>query len=152
VKKARGKRSEATGEFTTRSVRQTLVLGERLAAHLKVGDCVALDGELGAGKTVLVRGIAAGLGVKDHRLVSSPTFVLVQEYPADVPVYHVDLYRLPHAPAELADLGIAEMLQHGVVLIEWAARAGPALPSRRWQIDIAHTGKRARKFVVKKLG
>lgn len=141
-----------TEEVTTRSVQQTLALGERLAARLKAGDCVALDGELGAGKTVLIRGIALGLGVKDPQLVSSPTFVLVQEYPARVPVYHVDLYRLPNAPAELAELGLGEMLAHGVVLIEWAARAGAALPKRRWQIDIEHRDQRSRKFIIKKLG
>jgi len=141
-----------TEEVTTRSVQQTLALGERLAARLKAGDCVALDGELGAGKTVLIRGIALGLGVKDPRLVSSPTFVLVQEYPGRVPVYHVDLYRLPNAPAELAELGIGEMLLQGVVLIEWAARAGAALPQRRWQIDIEHRDQRSRKFSIKRLG
>jgi tRNA threonylcarbamoyladenosine biosynthesis protein TsaE len=143
----------------TRSVRGTEALGREFAQRLGAGDCVALVGELGAGKTALVRGIAAGLGVADPRLVSSPTFVLVQEYPGRVPVFHVDLYRLgpptgvgqegvvlPHAEEELAALGIAEMLQRGVVLIEWADRAGEALPRPRWQIEIDHAGPRQRRF------
>ena len=86
-------------EVRTASPEATQQFGRRFAERLAVGDCVALVGELGAGKTVLVRGIAAGLGVADRRMVSSPTFVLVQEYPGRVPVFHVDLYRLAD-PAE----------------------------------------------------
>ena len=107
---------------------------------------MGLVGDLGAGKTVLVRGITAGLGVADDRLISSPTFVLVQEYPGSVPIYHIDLYRLADGAGELADLGLAEMLADGVVLIEWADRAGGALPHRHWRVEIEITGRRARKI------
>jgi len=134
-----------TESFETRSVRGTLRLGRRLALRLDRGDCLGLTGGLGAGKTVLVRGIAAGLGLADERMVSSPTFVLVREYPARVPVYHVDLYRLTDA-AQLADLGIEEMLAEGVVLIEWADRAAGALPRPRWEVAVEITGRRARRF------
>jgi len=136
--------------FETRSVRGTLALGRRLAGRLRRGDCVALTGPLGAGKTVLVRGIAAGLGLADAHLVSSPTFVLVHEYAAGVPVYHVDLYRLERPPAELAELGIDEMLADGVVLIEWADRAPGTLPARRWEVGIEIAGERARRFTVRR--
>jgi len=147
----------ASETFETRSARGTVGFGRRFAERLGVGDCVALVGELGAGKTVLVRGIAAGLGLDDERLVSSPTFVLVREYPARVPIYHVDLYRLgppaagetgADASAELAGLGIEEMLVDGVVLIEWADRARDALPSPHWRIEITPTAPRARRFDV----
>lgn len=134
----------------TKSPLGTLALGKKIAARLKRGDCVSLVGPLGAGKTVLVRGIAAGLGVTDKRLVSSPTFVLVQEYPATLPLFHLDLYRMCDAPAELADLGLDEMLQQGVVLIEWADKAPTALPTRRWQIEIEITGQKSRRFSVKR--
>ena len=134
--------------FDTRSVRGTIAFGRRFARRLNRGDCVALIGELGTGKTALVRGVAAGLGLDDERLVSSPTFVLVQEYPAREPVYHMDLYRLATPEAELADLGLDEMLADGVVLIEWADRAGDALPRPRWQIELEITGPRARRFRV----
>ena len=134
--------------FETRSVKGTVALGRRLAERLTAGDCVALAGELGAGKTVLVRGIAAGLSVADERIVSSPTFVLVQEYAGRVPIYHVDLYRLRDPTAELAELGLSEMLAEGVAVIEWADRAGGALPRPRWEIRVEITGRRARKFHV----
>ena len=133
-------------EFQTDSPEQTYELGRRLAERLGAGDCVALVGPLGAGKTALVRGIALGLGLDDERMVSSPTFVLVQEYPARVPVYHVDLYRLSAPEAELDELGIFEMLEDGVVLIEWADRATPALPHPRWRIEIIPTGDESRLF------
>jgi tRNA threonylcarbamoyl adenosine modification protein YjeE len=128
-----------------------LAFGRRLAARLGAGDCVALSGQLGAGKTILVRGIAEGLGLEDKRMVSSPTFVLVQEYPCRVPVHHVDLYRLPAPAAELSGLGIDEMLERGVVVIEWAERAGSALPRPRWQIDIEVLSPTARRFRLRRV-
>jgi tRNA threonylcarbamoyladenosine biosynthesis protein TsaE len=137
--------------LTTKGPAGTRALGRRLAKRLAPGDCVALTGPLGAGKTVLVRGIAEGLGIGDARLVSSPSYVLVHEYPADVAVYHVDLYRTVRPAAELADLGVEEMLADGVVVIEWADRAGGALPRPRWEIDIEMTGERERRFAVRRV-
>lgn len=137
--------------FHTRGAAGTVALGRRLARRLGVGDCVALSGPLGAGKTVLVRGLAAGLGLADERLVSSPTFVLVQEYPGRVPIYHVDLYRLSSPAAELADLAPEEMRADGVVLIEWADRAAGALPRPRWDVEIAVTGRTTRTFTVRRV-
>lgn len=138
--------------FTTRSVRATLELGRKLAQRLAKGDCVALVGDLGAGKTQLVRGIALGMGLADPRLVSSPTFVLVQEYSGRVPLYHIDLYRMANVEQELLQLGLREMLHNGVVLVEWADRAGDILPRPRWQVTITHTGLRSRRFQIEKLG
>lgn len=137
--------------FETKSASGTISLGKKLSRRFVRGDCVALVGALGSGKTVLVRGIAAGLGVSDERIVSSPTFVLVQEYSARIPVYHVDLYRLSAPAAELAELGLGEMLTDGVVLIEWADRAESALPRPRWQIDIDHLGPRRRRFQLRRV-
>ena len=96
--------------FDTDGVAGTEALGRQIAQRLGKGDCVALRGELGAGKTALVRGLAGGMGLADTRLVSSPTYVLVQEYPADVTVYHLDLYRMSSAALELGELGLEEML------------------------------------------
>jgi tRNA threonylcarbamoyladenosine biosynthesis protein TsaE len=136
----------------TTSVAGTLALGEELGQRLKQGDCVSLVGNLGAGKTALVRGIARGLGVTDARMVSSPTFVLVQEYAGRLPIYHIDLYRLHDAPAELEAMGLDEMLADGVVLIEWADRAAKALPSRRWNVSLEIAGARSRRITIEQAG
>src|SRR5688572_5006380 len=106
--------------FTTDSEHETFALGERLAATLQRGAFVLLHGDLGAGKTAFVRGMAAGLGANPED-VSSPTFVLVQHYKGRVPLTHVDLYRLDSAAA-VDDLGLEEMASGAVVAIEWAER------------------------------
>jgi len=134
--------------YRTNSADETVALGKRLAERLGVGDLVAMEGELGAGKTVLVRGIATGLGLADDRIVSSPTYVLVQEYPGRVTVFHVDLYRLWGDPGEVEDLALAEMLAEGVVLVEWADRAGGALPKPHWRVVIRATGAKSREITV----
>ena len=107
--------------LTTNTESETSAAGERLASVLEAGDVVLLFGELGAGKTAFVRGLARGLGARPED-VSSPTFTLVQEYRGGrLPLYHVDLYRLE--PAEIADLGLDELIDgDGVVAIEWADR------------------------------
>ena len=132
----------------TNSPDETLAFGRSFAGRLGVGDCVAMIGGLGAGKTVLVRGIAEGLGLDDTRLVSSPTYVLVQEYPGAAPIFHLDLYRMGDPLAELADLGLEEMLEEGVTLIEWADRATDALPHNRWEITIEITAESSRRFTI----
>ena len=134
--------------FETRSTQGTITLGKTLARRLDVGDCVALIGGLGAGKTALVRGMAVGMGLAEERLVSSPTYVLVHEYPCRVPVYHLDLYRMVDADAELFDLGLDEMLETGVVLIEWADRVENALPRTHTAIRIEITSPTHRQFTL----
>jgi len=136
----------------TKSPAGTIALGKRLARTLRAGDCVTLRGQLGSGKTVLVKGIAAGLGLTKTSAVTSPTFVLVHEYPGSVPIYHVDLYRLPPKEADLELLGIDEMLRSGVVVIEWADKAGEGLPRPRWEVRISITGPRTRRFEVRRIG
>ena len=132
----------------TTSLEETFAFGKQLASRLRRGDCVALIGDLGAGKTALTRGVAIGLGLTQENMVSSPTFVLVQEYPARVPVFHIDLYRMKQPELELPSLGLDEMLQEGVVLIEWADRAPVALPRRHWRVEIAAIGPTARRIEV----
>jgi tRNA threonylcarbamoyladenosine biosynthesis protein TsaE len=109
-----------TDETITETEEQTSAAGERLASTLHAGDVVLLFGELGAGKTAFVRGLAQGLGA-DPEDVSSPTFTLVQEYHGRLTLFHVDLYRLDER--EIGDLGLEELiLSDGVVAIEWAER------------------------------
>jgi len=106
---------------TTASETQTAAVGRDLAQSLRAGDAVLLQGELGAGKTAFVRGLAEGLGVPADA-VSSPTFTLIQEYRGGrLPLFHVDLYRLDD-PREIDDLGLEEIAADGVLAIEWAEK------------------------------
>jgi len=140
---------ETSETIETASVDETFAFGRQLASRLRRGDCVALIGDLGAGKTALTRGVAAGLGLTQPNLVSSPTFVLVQEYnTATVPVFHIDLYRMKQPELELPSLGLDEMLNEGIVLIEWANRAPTALPRRHWRVEITAIGETSRQIMV----
>jgi tRNA threonylcarbamoyladenosine biosynthesis protein TsaE len=104
----------------------TKAIGAALAGLLGPGDVVGLTGDLGAGKTRLVQGAAAAIGVEGP--VLSPTFMLVREYDGDPPVHHVDAYRL-RGPLELEDLGLEDVLSpEAVVFVEWADRVAAALP------------------------
>ncbi len=124
----------------------TIELGRRLAALLFPGAVVGLIGQLGAGKTCLVRAIAEGLRIADPRAVSSPTFVLIQEYCARLPIYHFDAYRL-HSDGEFFDLGVNEYFQgQGVCLVEWADRVMGCLPAAHLLIHIQVTGLASRRF------
>jgi tRNA threonylcarbamoyladenosine biosynthesis protein TsaE len=113
---------------------------------------VALVGPLGAGKTQFVRAVAEGLGVADGRVVSSPTFVLIQEYEARLPIYHFDAYRL-RGPADFADLGVHEYFEgDGVCLVEWADRVTTALPAEYLRITLSVTGETSRRFLIETHG
>lgn len=120
----------------------TEALGSRIAAGLAVGDAVALQGDLGAGKTALARAILRALGVREE--VPSPTFTLVQEYATPgLTVRHYDLYRVAD-PAELAELGLDEALDDGAALIEWPERAGERLPADALHVTLTISGPGAR--------
>ncbi len=130
----------------------TQALGHRLAAVLFPGAVVALVGPLGAGKTQFVRAVAEGLGVTDGRVVTSPTFVLIQEYCARLPIYHFDAYRL-HDVREFFDLGAHEYFEGaGVCLVEWADKVEAALPPEHLRITIEVTGANSRRFTIEGFG
>jgi tRNA threonylcarbamoyladenosine biosynthesis protein TsaE len=121
--------------FVSPSPKDTLEFGIRLGRLLKSGDIVCLEGELGAGKTLLTRGIAKGMGI-DYP-VSSPTYTLINEYSGPVPLYHFDLYRLDDED-ELYYIGGEELLfDAGVSVIEWAPRMKEFLPEERLWIKIS---------------
>jgi tRNA threonylcarbamoyladenosine biosynthesis protein TsaE len=106
-------------EETTASPAETEELGRRLGERLAPGDVVLLNGELGAGKTTFVRGVARGVG--SAAPVASPTFQLVRVYPGRLQLAHVDLYRIENS-GELADLGLDELSDQGAVVVEWGDR------------------------------
>jgi len=130
----------------------TEALGRRLGAQLRPGMVVALIGPLGAGKTHLSRAIAEGLGLVDSRVVCSPTFVLLHEYAARLPIYHFDAYRLC-SEEEFNDLGAGEYLEgDGVCLIEWADRVAQCLPVDHLRIELRIVGETVRQAVVEGMG
>jgi tRNA threonylcarbamoyladenosine biosynthesis protein TsaE len=134
------------------NLQATEAFGHRLGELLFPGAVIGLVGPLGAGKTHLVRAIAEGLGIANPAAVSSPTFVLIQEYPARLPIYHFDAYRLA-TPREFAELGVSEYFDSGgVCLIEWADKVEPALPVERLQIAIEVVAETRRRFTVTAIG
>jgi tRNA threonylcarbamoyladenosine biosynthesis protein TsaE len=126
----------------------TLAAGRSLAQKLTRGDCVLLEGGLGAGKTVFAKGVAEGLGV-DSEEVRSPTFTLINVYRGRLPVYHVDLYRV-EKPEDLEELGLEEVLgTDGVAMVEWPDRLGRYLPDRYWRVRIDDLGGEAREITLR---
>lgn len=135
-------------QITTSSANQTRRLGRRLGELLTGGQVIALIGPLGAGKTQLVKGIAGGLGWADPHEVTSPTFVLVNEYVGRLHLYHIDAYRLAGSPA-LEALGFDEMIAaESAVVIEWADKVTEALPDDRLTIRIHPTAQTVRRFTL----
>jgi len=129
-------RRPVTESYTTRSVEETIRLGEEFSRQLGPGSVVALYGELGTGKTHLVKGICRGLGVTEH--VASPTFTIINEYHAPRrAICHIDCYRLK-AASELLDAGIEEYFAgEFICLIEWADRVRDLLPLPRFDVLLA---------------
>ena len=132
---------------TTNSERETFALGENVAATLEPGTFVLLQGDLGAGKTAFVRGMAAGLGGSPDD-VSSPTFVIIQHYKGRTPLVHVDLYRLDSAAA-VDDLGLEELASGAVVAIEWAERL-PRPIDGSVTVRIADSGNDSRRITIER--
>ena len=133
--------------MTSHGEADTFSFGRALASGLRAGDVVLLRGDLGAGKTVLARGIAVGLGVPAEE-VRSPTFTLVNPYRGRLPVYHLDLYRIEKA-ADLDELGLEEILGgDGVAIVEWGERLGAWRPTRCLEIAITDLGGSERSFEI----
>ncbi len=128
-------------DFISHSVAQTTRIGQRLGEQLQPGDLILLSGDLGVGKTQLVKGIVQGLGSTD--LVTSPSFVLVNEYAPDprwsrMRIHHADLYRLDD-PTEILNIGLDELWsQQDICLIEWAEHAGDYLPPHHLSIAMRY--------------
>ena len=125
-----------TGVFEVESVEETWALAKKLAAELKPGDVVCLEGDLGAGKTTFTQGLAAALGVPGR--VTSPTFCIVQEHKGEHFLVHMDLYRL-HGEDDVIAIGWEDFLAEGAILVvEWSERAGSLIPDDAKHIVFTH--------------
>ena len=139
-------------EARTNSPKETKKVAEKLAKTLDAGSVVALFGDLGAGKTVFVQGLAKGLGIK--RRVISPTFVFMRSYPflhhkKPLTFYHIDLYRGQDS-GDFRNLGLEEIFsEDGIVVLEWAEKIKEVLPKKRVDVIINVTGEKSRKISIK---
>ena len=140
-----------TIEFFSRSPEQTRRIGMRLGSELKIGDVICLQGNLGAGKTTFVQGLAQGWGSIDA--VSSPTFIIVNEYRRATggQIFHLDAYRLESMP-EAEELDLDAMLSEGVVIIEWPEKLNGLIPSDRLWITLEHIQEEQRQMSFKAHG
>lgn len=124
-------------------------IGERIGRRLRAGDVVLLSGELGTGKTVLAQGIGRGLGVADP--IKSSSFVIMNEYPGRVRLYHADLYRL-ESPEQVAELALDELASDGALVVEWPERAPAEMPAEHLLVALAYDGARGRSIQVEARG
>ncbi len=142
---------QSTFSLTVVSLDHTCLVGTKIGELVQPGQVIALCGELGAGKTTLVKAIGATLGVPPE-LVCSPSYTLVNEYDGSVPIYHFDLYRLEGAD-DVSELGFEEYFEgDGISIVEWADVAPGALPDARLEIRIVITGDDSRAFEIKGVG
>jgi len=132
----------------TKSASETVQIGKKIGSRLLSGDVVALVGELGAGKTQFIKGLAAGAGVGKPTYISSPSFTLINEYVGRIPFYHIDLFRL-RTEKEAEELGLEEYFQgRGITAIEWADKIPSLLPKEILWIHIHYTGKNSRSLKI----
>jgi len=135
-------------KIITNSTKETFNLGRKLAAFLKKGDIVGLEGNLGSGKTIFVKGIACGLNFNKDKVVSS-SFILIREYDAKIPLYHFDLYRLKKK-SEFLELGYEEyFFGEGISLVEWADRVKEFIPPKALFISFDIIGENKRRITFR---
>ena len=138
------------GEFESISPQQTFELGHTIGSRLQGGEILLLSGPLGAGKTILVKGLCAAIGI-DEEDVTSPSFTLVNPYDGRLRLYHLDLYRLDEGASAAHAVDLDDLLadKDSVIVIEWAERMGRyPLPADVWKIEIAGDGDDPRKVLI----
>ena len=145
------RRTSTLAERVTHSPEETMLFGREVAVHLQPPCLVLLEGDLGAGKTTLVKGIVAGLGVASEDEVTSPSFTLVHEYGSGSTVFHADLYRIDGA-RDLATLGLDDLSSHAAtVLVEWGEKLGDNIPIPCVKIRMEHQGDNDRRILIERV-
>lgn len=131
--------------WKTNSAEETIGVGRAIGSKLKPGTVLALIGDLGSGKTTIIKGIGLGLGIKSDREIKSPTFVILHIYKGRIPLYHFDLYRMENA-ADLDSLGLDEFLSdpNAVTVIEWADRLSDISKQAHIKIELKRSGEESR--------
>lgn len=139
-----------TASHITHSEQETIATAKAFAKTLKPGTVIALHGNLGAGKTTFIKGLALGLGLKDQDEVKSPTFALMHVYETKPPLYHFDLYRL-ESSKEIANIGFEEYVNDpGIITcVEWAERAKDLMPENLVSVELEVAGPADRKIQIK---
>jgi tRNA threonylcarbamoyladenosine biosynthesis protein TsaE len=136
-------------EIISVSAEQTWEIARFISGKLRGGDVLALSGELGSGKTCFTGGLARGLGVSEKYQITSPTFTLINEYPARCKLYHFDVYRL-NGYSEFEDLGYEEYFcSDGIVVIEWAEKIVKILPADTFFISFEYLDENRRRIIIK---
>ncbi len=134
----------------TNSATETIAWAKNFSQVLKPGDVICLHGDLGAGKTTFVKGLAEGLGLVKEEHVTSPTFVIMHRYTCRMPLYHFDCYRM-QSPEDLLAIGFEDFLHSGgVACVEWPEKAGTLIPSPCIHITLSHEGEAKRRIKVLK--
>jgi tRNA threonylcarbamoyladenosine biosynthesis protein TsaE len=145
------KRETAKIKIISNSAEQTFEIARHIGEKAKDGDLFALSGELGSGKTCFTKGLALGLGVSAEYQITSPTFTLINEYPARCKLYHFDVYRL-NGYSEFEDLGYEEYFAgDGVVVIEWAEKIAKLIPRDSIFINFEYVDENSRKMIIRGL-
>ena len=145
------KRETAKIKIISNSAEQTFEIARHIGEKAKDGDLFALSGELGSGKTCFTKGLALGLGVSAEYQITSPTFTLINEYPARCKLYHFDVYRL-NGYSEFEDLGYEEYFAgDGVVVIEWAEKIAKLIPRDGIFINFEYVDENSRKMIIRGL-
>ncbi|MEK6527735.1 MAG: tRNA (adenosine(37)-N6)-threonylcarbamoyltransferase complex ATPase subunit type 1 TsaE [Nitrospirota bacterium] len=130
----------------SKSEAETKEIGRKLGMKLKAGDVVCMYGELGSGKTTMVKGMASAIGINE-RDITSPSFTIIAEYEGNIPFNHIDLYRLE--PEEVDNLGLEEYIGvKGISVIEWAEKAGKEIPDKSITIRLGYTGDNSREINI----
>jgi tRNA threonylcarbamoyladenosine biosynthesis protein TsaE len=135
-------------EYFTKSSEETIALGEKIGEVLKSGDVLGFYGDLGSGKTTMIKGVCIGLGVKEQDIVKSPSFIMINEYQGRFPIYHIDLYRTKNIE-EILSIGFDDYLYiNGVCLIEWAGKAEKELPENIIKVELEALNQDERKIII----